>query len=112
MTTPGQDAANEAIERVEQHADPNWMAYARTTLSALVDIRERFTSDDVWDLLERSYPEVRTHERRAMGAVMRYGIRMGWCERTGEWQESNRTVCHGRPVAVYRSLVIHRQEAA
>lgn len=95
-----------AIQRVEKHADPEWMRETETAVRHLAATRERFTTDDVWARMERVCPWVLTHERRAMGAIMRRCATSGIIRATNEYAQSARAECHSRPVRVWESTVL------
>ena len=80
--------------------------------------QDSFISDDVWDALASAYPDVTTHEHRAMGAVMRRAVAEGVCAlascehcRTTKVMTTGRRA-HGNAtdMPVYRSL--YRARAA
>lgn len=99
MTTP-QSLADEAIARVEAHADRTWMDAAFGAVGALALICATFTTDDVWAVLDKR--EVTpTHEPRAMGAVMRRAKRAGVCAASDSYIPSTRPESHGRPIRVW-----------
>jgi hypothetical protein len=108
MTTP-QAARDEALERVEAAAHEEWKLAAAEAIASLAFNFETFTSDDVWRILDRS--EHTTHERKAMGPMLLNAARDGLIERTGRTVDSRRTACHGRPVRVWRSLVLEAKAA-
>lgn len=103
--TDGIGARDEAVDRVERNADNEWKeaAYLACCLSA--EMFPTLTSDDVWLRLALLFPQHSTHERRAMGAVMRRAARDGIIAPTGEYTQSVRPQCHARPVAVWSSLI-------
>ena len=94
-------AKESAIVRVDKTANRCWVDAAVTCVGALARLYPRFTTDSVWEMLE-SCGE-RTHEPRAMGAVMKKAVKAGVVEPTGEYRPSDRVACHGRPVAVWHS---------
>jgi len=97
-----QQAKQEALDRVADHADPSWIKVALTVVYDLCRYRETFTTDDVWCELERlKAPE--PHEPRALGAVMMRAKRRNWCFSTGQVTGSVRKQCHGRPIMVWRA---------
>lgn len=49
--------------------------------------------------------DARTHEPRALGALMREAARAGDIEATDAWALSERVACHRRPLRVWRSLL-------
>lgn len=71
-------ATDEAVKRVEDHADPAWKSLAIRTVRYVCERREFFTADDLW---EAGLPEPR--EPRAIGPVMRRAQTAGLCEQTG-----------------------------
>ena len=97
--TDADAAAAEAIERVGANADADWKRQARQAIRAVLLTHDEFTTDDVWDLLDRE--NVKTHDRRAMGAIIREFSRNGAIAATGTYVKSSRVECHSRPVAVW-----------
>jgi hypothetical protein len=96
-------ARDEALARVEQHANDAWKAEAMRAVVRVARERGRFTTDDVWQALGGL--DVGTHEPRAMGAVMRQAARNGWVRATDEYVKSGRAACHARPLRVWESGV-------
>lgn len=95
-------ARDEAVARVERHADADWMDAALQAVVDLANDRGSFTTDDVWLLLDaRGVPG--PHEVRAMGAVMRRAARRGLVLKSDRVRNSVRAECHARPVAVWQS---------
>ena len=91
---------NEAIDRVDRNADPDWKEHALTVVEQLAMTRATFTTDDVWARLD---PAFATHEPRALGAVMRKAAALGLIRATSTYENSTRVECHGRPVRVWES---------
>lgn len=98
-------ATDEAIERVERHANENWTAAAFGVVVWVAERRPEFTTDPVWAVLERRYPDVQTHEPRALGAVIKKAVREGVIEATDRTHKSVRPECHRNPKAIWRSLI-------
>lgn len=92
-------AADMAIEGVEANAHPTWLDLARGIVRAMPPGHE-FTTDELWEKLG----DVRTHEPRAMGAVMRGLQRDGVIENTKSYTPSARAECHARPIPVWRRV--------
>lgn len=90
-------AADLALVDVEANAAPTWLDVARGIVRAMPPGHE-FTTDDVWV----SLGDVRTHEPRAMGAVMRGLQRDGVIVNTRQYRPSERAECHARPIPVWR----------
>lgn len=100
-----QAATDKAIERVEAHADADWKAAAFEAVVWLAERRAELTTDGVWAALDRLDPDAATHERRAMGPIMRQAVREGVIEATDRYHISVRPECHGNPKRVWRSLI-------
>lgn len=64
----------DALRRVEEHADDDWKGAAAVALQQLAATGREFTSDDVRDAIP---DHITTHEMRALGPVMKAGIRDG-----------------------------------
>jgi len=96
----GERLRDEAIDRVEQHAPPDWADEALNVVIGLAREEGReFTTDAVWAGLNGAQPP----EPRAMGAVMRKAVMLGWIEKTDRMEMSKRPRCHRRPLTVWRS---------
>lgn len=100
MSEEGERAREEAIERVRRAAHAHWL----TTAHGIIERIEPgpFTTDRVWHFLDRS--GATTHERRAMGAVMRQAELEGLIRPTSEHRLSTRPECHRRPIRVWRRV--------
>lgn len=99
----GQQLRDEAVQRVTEGADPDWMEDALVAVEKTAQWLATFTTDDVWQALQAS--DESTTERRAMGAVMRRAEGAGWIEPTDEYRESERPEAHRNPKRVWRSLL-------
>lgn len=93
---PGGVARDAALDQVEEHANPEWLAtaeaYVRRLPSGLC-----FTTDDVWDHLG----ELATHEPRALGAVMMRLAKARVVAKTGNYRPTTRKQAHARPIPVW-----------
>ena len=92
----------QAIDSSARGADRDWLTSALRGVRVLARRQEFITSDDVWRWLRPL--ELTTPDNRAMGAVMAASHRDRCIEPTTEWRISERSVCHGRPVRVWKSL--------
>ena len=92
-----QQVTERAIAQVAAHADPQWMRAALKAVNRLAAGGREFAADDVWDLLT----ENDTHEKRAMGAVMRAAQSSGTIRATGAWIASRHVTAHARPQRVW-----------
>jgi len=98
-----EQAAEEAIERVGENADKDWKQAVIEAIERVARKYLFFTTDHVWLELEEGYW---THERRAMGAMMRTAARLQICRTVNLTpQKSGRIVCHRRPLQVWESLI-------
>jgi hypothetical protein len=97
----GERRRDDAIDRVDENAQKDWKDAARVAVAALASLKDTFTTDDVWKLLETQ--GYQTHEPRALGAVMRRAARNGLIESTDRTRLSERPECHRRPVRIWRS---------
>ena len=98
----GEQLKDEAIDRVGEAADPEWMDAAHSAAMQLVNTRHEFTTDDVWALIP---PGMSTPEPRAMGAVMRALARSGFVRNSQRTARSTRPECHRRPLTIWVSLL-------
>lgn len=94
---------DEAIARVEKHANQRWMLAAYNAVKWCAVHHRQFTTNEVWARLQRS-PET-THEARALGPVMANAARNGLIRNSGQYRRSQIPRQHGRPVPVWRSLI-------
>jgi hypothetical protein len=95
-------ARNEAMRRVEDAADDVW----KTTCSVAIAVvaarnTERFTTDEVWNLLD-AWGVKPPREPRIMGPMITRAIKRGLIEPTGERVNSTLVRGHARPVRVFR----------
>lgn len=109
MSTFDRDAAelarDEAIERVDRHAEDLFKVCAPEALRYVAARRNELTTDAVWYVLDRRFG-VRPHEERAMGPIMLAAQRKGWIEATNRTVKSARVECHARPLRIWRSLIV------
>lgn len=97
-----------AIEQVASRAELRWLEAAQEAIRDVAATASTFTVDDVQALLaERGV--VQPEEGRAMGAAIRWAVRNGLIEATGEYRASAQPQCHANPRPVWRRK--QRQEA-
>jgi hypothetical protein len=96
--TEARAAAQEAIERANEHANPEWKEAARAAVLAIAPGVE-FTTDDVW---ARLTGDEQTHERRALGAVMQQLAADGRIVKLDRVRPSTRPEAHANPKQVWR----------
>lgn len=93
-------ARDEAIRRVDMHAEPEWKDKAMEAIRRVALRQETLISDDVWVYLGEM-----PREPRAIGPLMLAGAAKGYIVKTDQMREAHRVVNHARPQAVWRSLV-------
>lgn len=98
------EARDEAIERVDGNADPDWKDAAYDAALRVATRSDRLTSDDVWDELVKG-PDVATHEPRAMGPVMLRLRKDGVIHPTDIFVKSSSPRGHGHPARVWESRI-------
>ena len=77
------------IENCSAHADPSWKAAALGATMRLARQRREFTSYDVLEELAVN-SNVRTHDLRAIGAVMQQARDLGLIESAGLVRRNNK----------------------
>jgi hypothetical protein len=97
-------ARDEAVHRVDEHAEEDWKAAALDAVRFIAEKRDVFTTDAVWWLLGQQDVEP-PHEERALGAVMQAAARQGWIAPTDRTRKSIRPACHARDLRIWRSLL-------
>lgn len=98
------EARDEAIERVETNAEPEWKTNCLNAIQQVALVKAEFSTDDVWEYLHQNGIEA-PHENRAIGALMIKAGLKGWITTTDRYVNSLRPACHRRPVRVWRSLI-------
>lgn len=94
----GERRRDAAIARAGANADPGFVGEARVAIKRAM-MAGTFTTDDVWRELDVRH---QTHERRALGAVMKQLQREGEIAPTQMFVPSNRPECHRRPIRVWQ----------
>ena len=109
----GQDISSEPCsDHPEEPAEKEatWATSAWKAVLLLALHKQEFTTDDVWTLLE-SQRTPSPAEPRVMGPLMSKATNAGVCVRTDRVRRSIRSQCHGRPIAIYRSLRVVESDA-
>lgn len=104
-TDQGRRLRDEAMFRVEANADKSWKELANLCGWTLALEREYLTSEDVLDRLARQFPNVTTHDRRAIGPVMQGLKRAGAIRPTERFIQSRFAQRHAGPVRVWASTL-------
>ncbi len=97
-------ATDEAVERVGEHADPDWKVVALYAVRRVAKRQEFLTTDHVWEALAETGSQ--THERRALGAIMRQAATAGLIAPTSHYQPTDRPEAHRNPKRVWRSCIV------
>lgn len=116
IETPGQmplfnkraagEAREQAIQQVADNAHEEFMICALIAVSAIAHSLAEFTTDDVVAHMLKTYPEVTTHEPRALGAIMRQASQAGWIVNTRRVKASDMVSNHRRPKTVWASRLL------
>ena len=96
----GAQLRDDAIERVAEHAAPGFLDLAVLAIERVARARPRFIVDAVWQELGDA---VSTHEKRAMGAAMQQGRRLGFIDPTDDFAPSDQPQCHANPRRIWAS---------
>ncbi len=102
VSPTGATLRDEAIERVTDNADDDWLDAAARAIRYVATRDETFTTDQVWEVLEQ-WDHSEPHEKRAMGGAMVRALRAQVCFKTGAYRPSKRPICKARPIPIYRS---------
>ena len=95
-------AKQEAITRADDSAHKEWRDAALEAVFLTAFDHSHFIVDEVWPYIGQGYE---THELRAMGAVMRKAVKIGWIEPTENFILSSRVTSHRNPRRVWKSRV-------
>lgn len=95
-----------SLVQVEENADRQWKDVARDCLRWLNQHRQWWTTDDFWDAMKEHYPDITTHEVRALGPLILAMIRAGDVEKTpGRTTVSRRPEAHKAVLFIYRKPI-------
>jgi len=100
-TQLGDELKEQGIAAVDANASAAWKKLALDAVQSLAVNRDKFTSDDVWEVLGNSTPL----EPRALGPIMRRAAAAEWIEPTADFIMSSKFTNHRRPIRVWKSLV-------
>lgn len=95
------EAARDVAIRKVEYGKEDFVKVALEVVQEIAATREEFTTDALWDELERREIPV-PPEARVLGAVMRKASRLGIAVPTGRTRKSRRPECHARPMQVWR----------
>ncbi len=89
---------DEAMGRAAAGTDPSWETEAIRAIAQLVDSGATFSSDDVWQQLERN-GVASPREPRALGPIMARMVKIGRLEHVGYTPSVRR---HATPIRTFR----------
>jgi hypothetical protein len=111
MSTPGDRAKKAGMDAAEWAANEEWKAAMAICVYQIAKEQPFLTTDPVFERKKLLFPDVDTHNRRAMGPVMSAAARAGWIELTDlPHVKTNRPSNHSRPLAVWKSLIYGRTD--
>lgn len=105
MSDDGSDGKRDGMDRAERHADPHWWQCMLEAVKATAIEMLYFNTDDVTRRCQKDHPNASTHEKRAIGPLMKEACRLEYCEPTRSWKESTWAACHKRPKRTWTSLL-------
>ena len=92
-----------AVSKVEGNTDSNWLRAANQAVEWLAKSRVNgFTTDDVWEQLDKMGMTGQVHDNRALGPVMSRCARSKIIVATGQYAPSLRRHC--APIKVWRGV--------
>jgi hypothetical protein len=104
----GAAARDAAVKQVAEHTNPMWRTMALQAAYIVARTQREFTSDDVWLMLGERWPNIDTHEHRAMGPIMSEAMNRGWSDITNRYVPSVRASKHRGPSRVWKSKLTQR----
>lgn len=90
------------IDQADGAADPAWSAAALLAVHDCAKALPEFICDEVWKYIPAGFD---THEKRAMGGVIKWAVRLEWIEGTGDYRQTRRKASHATPRQIWRSLI-------
>lgn len=99
-------ARDDALQRVAEHSNPDWVRSAKAVVRDLAYSLAEFATDEAW---RQGLPKPR--EARAMGPVMMWAVRQGLVANSGRVKKTAQVSRHAAPVTIWESLV-YRPESS
>ena len=103
--TAGDQARDEAVKKVDEHADDYYKACAWASLERHARVNLEFISDEARVRMEAEYPDAETHDARVWGPLMKRAQSEGIVEPTDRFEKTPRASNHSAPKRVWRSLI-------
>jgi hypothetical protein len=91
--------------RADDAANKRWKVAALYAVWMVALECEDFTTDEVSKYMEKHWPDIATHEPRALGPIMTTAARKGYCENTRKQRLTEKAVAHRRGKNVWKSLI-------
>lgn len=107
----GERRLADAIKRADSHADAAWLEAAFNVGITVARRCQTFTSAAICSELSLQFPNVNTHDKRAMGGVVRRLMKHKILEPTNEIEKDSRPNCHRQNKRVLRSLIFGQGDA-
>jgi hypothetical protein len=101
----GRRGKADGMLRAEHHADAYWWQCMLESGREVALRKPYLFTDDIVKFCLEKHPNVWTHEKRAIGPLMREMCRLGYFVPTQDWVESAQKQCHRRPMRVWFSLL-------
>lgn len=95
-------ARDKGMAQAEENAHEAWKATAYATVRWLAKNRSAFTSEDVLKVMAKDFPELTTHDTRALGPVMKRAQKAGVIQPTSDFVKGTRSSRHGAFIRVWR----------
>jgi hypothetical protein len=92
----------EGINRADKHANEQWKDVALDAVRKTARELRFFVADEVW---KRMPATAKTHENRALGAVMRKAAGFGWIKATDRFRTTEQKKSHRRPIREWESQI-------
>ena len=105
LDDPGERGKREGIARSYEAADEAWKLALGISVVEVARLMEGFNTDDVEAYQRQHFPNVYTHEKRAMGGIMQNARRAGVCTPLKEWTPSMRPEAHKGPKMTWFSEI-------
>jgi hypothetical protein len=103
VASGGWAGALDGMDRAQRNAHEEWKRLCWEVINELARTRNKFTTEDVWDIMRTRHPGVTTHEPRAMGSQIKRAVDRGLVEKTKDALSSKRETSNTTDVWVYRS---------
>lgn len=89
---------DDALDRVDTHADPEWKDAAKAAIRLLAETLPELTGDDLWRLVPKPA------EPRASGPIFRWAAGQGLIAATDRFVPTTQATSHASPSRVWKSL--------